>query len=563
MTALRASRRTTATSSGSRSPPSSATTTCGSRCCSTPCTRASAGCSCAEKGAAKSRRCAPGRAAAGRDGGRRLPLLLRPGRAGPALPGRSRLGPLGVCDDRADCDVRRRSRRRCFHRGRRTPAPPGRRAARRCHEYRLIGSLDLERAWPSAPTSPACSPTRAPSALRRRGQPAARPPRRPAPRRRGDGARARRTRRGVGVAAASFLLVGTMSPEEGELRPQLLDRFSGLTVEVRASRDVDARVEVVQADLASRPPLAAYRGTPTVTPARRMADARVPSRDAARRRAAPDRGGVRRVSTSTACGDLVIARATPRTRRGAGRTASRRRACGRPPGRRCPPAPAQPVRRAGDGRAGARRGARRRGPPTGARRAEPDGPDRMPVPDGPYPDGPGGGAPPTRPADAPTPSERGVGSADSAEPLRSGPGRLSRPGRADGRRAPPSTPFRARRLEVPGSARCARRRSRARTDTGRIVRPTDGTPRRAAELRLPATVAAAAPHQRPGAGPAAPFLDAATYAAASGRAARATSCCSPSTPPRLDGRAEADGRRLRRGAVAAARRLQRRERSAC
>ncbi len=40
------------------------------------------------------------------------------------------------------------------------------------------------------------------------------------------------------------------------------------------------------------------------------------------------------------------------------------------------------------------------------------------------------------------------------------------------------------------------RRSRARTDTGRIVRPTHGTPRRAAELHLPATVAAAAPHQR-------------------------------------------------------------------
>jgi magnesium chelatase subunit D len=40
------------------------------------------------------------------------------------------------------------------------------------------------------------------------------------------------------------------------------------------------------------------------------------------------------------------------------------------------------------------------------------------------------------------------------------------------------------------------RRSRARTDTGRVVRPADGTPRRAAELHLPATVAAAAPHQR-------------------------------------------------------------------
>ncbi len=42
-------------------------------------------------------------------------------------------------------------------------------------------------------------------------------------------------REGVSVRhAARFLLVGTMNPEEGELRPQLLDRF-GLTVEVAAS----------------------------------------------------------------------------------------------------------------------------------------------------------------------------------------------------------------------------------------------------------------------------------------------------------------------------------------
>ncbi|MFI6450545.1 putative cobaltochelatase [Streptosporangium amethystogenes] len=49
--------------------------------------------------------------------------------------------------------------------------------------------------------------------------------------------------------AARFLLVGTMNPEEGELRPQLLDRF-GLTVEVRASRNPDERVEVVRRRLA-------------------------------------------------------------------------------------------------------------------------------------------------------------------------------------------------------------------------------------------------------------------------------------------------------------------------
>lgn len=48
---------------------------------------------------------------------------------------------------------------------------------------------------------------------------------------------------------ASFVLVGTMNPEEGELRPQLLDRF-GFAVEVRASRDVADRTEVMRRRLA-------------------------------------------------------------------------------------------------------------------------------------------------------------------------------------------------------------------------------------------------------------------------------------------------------------------------
>src|SRR5688572_10855490 len=57
-------------------------------------------------------------------------------------------------------------------------------------------------------------------------------------------------REGVSVAhAASFVLVGTMNPEEGELRPQLLDRF-GLTVSVAASRDPTVRAEVVRRRLA-------------------------------------------------------------------------------------------------------------------------------------------------------------------------------------------------------------------------------------------------------------------------------------------------------------------------
>ncbi|WP_458315599.1 magnesium chelatase subunit D family protein [Mycolicibacterium brisbanense] len=48
---------------------------------------------------------------------------------------------------------------------------------------------------------------------------------------------------------ARFVLIGTMNPEEGELRPQLLDRF-GLTVDVAASREVDVRVEVIRARMA-------------------------------------------------------------------------------------------------------------------------------------------------------------------------------------------------------------------------------------------------------------------------------------------------------------------------
>ncbi|MGC4394588.1 magnesium chelatase ATPase subunit I [Hydrogenophaga sp. T2] len=44
---------------------------------------------------------------------------------------------------------------------------------------------------------------------------------------------------------ARFVLVGSGNPEEGELRPQLLDRF-GLAVEVTTPTDLDTRVEVVK-----------------------------------------------------------------------------------------------------------------------------------------------------------------------------------------------------------------------------------------------------------------------------------------------------------------------------
>jgi magnesium chelatase subunit D len=57
-------------------------------------------------------------------------------------------------------------------------------------------------------------------------------------------------REGISFAhPARFILVGTMNPEEGELRPQLLDRF-GITAEVLTLRDAELRYEVVRRRLA-------------------------------------------------------------------------------------------------------------------------------------------------------------------------------------------------------------------------------------------------------------------------------------------------------------------------
>ena len=52
-------------------------------------------------------------------------------------------------------------------------------------------------------------------------------------------------REGVSVRhPARFVLIGSGNPEEGELRPQLLDRF-GMSVEVRTVREASLRVQVV------------------------------------------------------------------------------------------------------------------------------------------------------------------------------------------------------------------------------------------------------------------------------------------------------------------------------
>ncbi len=53
-------------------------------------------------------------------------------------------------------------------------------------------------------------------------------------------------REGLSVRhSARFVLIGSGNPEEGELRPQLLDRF-GLSLEVRTSQDLDTRVEILR-----------------------------------------------------------------------------------------------------------------------------------------------------------------------------------------------------------------------------------------------------------------------------------------------------------------------------
>ena len=48
---------------------------------------------------------------------------------------------------------------------------------------------------------------------------------------------------------ARFILVGTMNPEEGDLRPQLLDRFA-LSVEIRGIREARERVQIMERNLA-------------------------------------------------------------------------------------------------------------------------------------------------------------------------------------------------------------------------------------------------------------------------------------------------------------------------
>jgi magnesium chelatase subunit D len=299
--------------------------------------------------------------------------------------------------------------------------------------------------------------------------------------------RAHVERDGVSVShAARFLLVGTMNPEEGELRPQLLDRF-GLAVEVRAARDVETRVEVVRRRLAFEddPEAFAQRwaASESDTAARiAAAQAQVGSvvlPDAELRRiaavcAAFDVDGMR--------ADLVIARAAVAHAAWRGATAVTEEDV------RVAARLALPHRRRRDpfDEPGMDEGALDDALREAAEQDPPEGPEDPD--DG--PDGPGGGPG----AGAPEPEDSATG---PLEPTDRPKGPLAR-GDGESRAAPPpSDLFRARRLEVPGVGEGAPgRRSRARTDAGRVVRASAATPRRAADVHLPATVLAAAPHQR-------------------------------------------------------------------
>ncbi|ONI88385.1 magnesium chelatase [Saccharothrix sp. ALI-22-I] len=291
--------------------------------------------------------------------------------------------------------------------------------------------------------------------------------------------RAHVEREGVSVShAASFLLVGTMNPEEGELRPQLLDRF-GLTVAVRAARDVPTRAEVVRRRLA-------YEADPEGFAARwegedaELARRIVAARDRLKDVVLPD-SELRRIAGICAAfevdgmrADLVVARtATAHAAwRGVAEVAEQdveaavRLAL--PHRKRRDPfdEPGLEEEQLDDAmRQGAEAAQEPEDGPEG-----PDGPDGPEGPEG--PDDDGGSSLPGEPSES-TPDGKGSGSAERSHA--------------------PAPPFRARLLQVPGVGEGAPgKRSRARARTGRVVRSStvDG-----AGLHLIGTLGAAAPHQ--------------------------------------------------------------------
>ncbi|MFF5663878.1 putative cobaltochelatase [Streptomyces griseofuscus] len=291
-------------------------------------------------------------------------------------------------------------------------------------------------------------------------------------------------REGVSVRHASkFLLVGTMNPEEGELRPQLLDRF-GLTVEVAASREPDQRVEVVRRRLA-------YDDDPTAFAARWAGEeAAVRQRIVAARELLPQvrlgDAALRQIAATCAAfevdgmrADIVMARTATALAAWAGRT----------------DVLAEDVRQA----ALLALPHRRRRNPFDAPGLDEDKLDetleQSAGQDGDGdddPDGPGGGG-------QPAPESGPEGSGDTAARPEAGEGGEPQPaGAGAGEQAPvrAAEPFRTKVLSVPGIGEgAAGRRSRARTEHGRTTgarRPQGAL----TKLHLAATVQAAAPYQQ-------------------------------------------------------------------
>ena len=298
-------------------------------------------------------------------------------------------------------------------------------------------------------------------------------------------------REGVSVRhAARFLLVGTMNPEEGELRPQLLDRF-GLTVEVAASREPDQRVEVVRRRLAYDDDPAGF--------AARWADeeAAVRTRIVAARALLPSvrlgDGALRQIAATCAAfevdgmrADIVMARTATALAAWAGRTEVlaedvRQAALLALPHRRR----RNPFDAPGLDENKLDETLEEFGEPEGDDDPEPDGPDGS--------GGPGGGGGQSPDSDAASDSD-----SDGAQPEAGEGGEPQPSGAGSGEQSPvrASEPFRTKVLSVPGLGEgAAGRRSRARTEHGRTTgarRPRGAL----TKLHLTATVQAAAPHQR-------------------------------------------------------------------
>lgn len=294
---------------------------------------------------------------------------------------------------------------------------------------------------------------------------------------------------------ARFVLVGTMNPEEGELRPQLLDRF-GLAVDVAASRDVDTRMQVVRRRLDFEADPGGFAGRyaeQDAALARRIAAARaalpaVALSDTELRRIAAlcasfDVDGMRadlvlaRTATAHAAWRGADAVAEEDVRVAAELTLPHRR-------RRDPfDEPGLDPQQLEDAM---RDAAEQAGPPDPDTEPDPDpdGPGGAPAPDE-TPTPPDGQAPDAPAADAPAPDETAP---DETAPARGGPGPA--PQRQAGA---PSAQFRTRLLQIPGVGEGAPgRRSRSRSPQGRTVR---STAERGHGLHLVGTLFAAAEHQ--------------------------------------------------------------------